>query len=613
MNWFLRYERAMAAACMSALCALSVLAAPAPEKRVVARMYFDNRAVLDQWASHLDIWEVHHDQGWALAMLRESQYQDFSAQGLRIEQDALRTRQVNELRPLAIPGNGCYRTVEETYADMARLASNYPGLADWMDIGDSWEKISSGGSAGYDLYALRLSNKALPGPKPAFFLIAAIHAREWTTAETAARLAEYLAASYGFDADVTWLLDFHDVIIMPQANPDGRKFAEQGYYWRKNTDHDDGCSSFPDYGADLNRNSSFKWDPPLGSSTEPCDEVYRGPSACSEPEVQAIQNFAAGLFSDWRGTNDTDAASTNAQGLFITLHSYGEDVLFPWGSSTSPSPNFLGLQTLGRKFGFFNRYNVASSGAGLYLTSGATDDYMYGEKGIASYTFEMGWNFFDNCGTFSNEVYPDNLPALLYACKAARRPYMEPSGPDSIRLAVAPSTVSNGAAVLLSATVDDTRYSSGEASQTVAGAWFSIDEPPWSSSAVLRAMSAADGAFNAAQENVQATFVASNLSGGRHLIYVQGSDAGGARGVPSAVFLDVGGPEAVLQPPAGGTAAIQWRSLTNTLYEVARSTNLLAGFSTLTSRVPANVSGLNVVTDAPAGGAVFYRVGAVQP
>ena len=39
-----------------------------------------------------------------------------------------------------IPDYPCYRTVEETYADLADLAAAYPDLASWNDIGDSWDK-----------------------------------------------------------------------------------------------------------------------------------------------------------------------------------------------------------------------------------------------------------------------------------------------------------------------------------------------------------------------------------------------------------------------------------------------------------------------------------------
>ena len=43
-------------------------------------------------------------------------------------------------------GYACYRTVEETTADLAQLALANPNLAQWIDIGDSWDKGREGGT-----------------------------------------------------------------------------------------------------------------------------------------------------------------------------------------------------------------------------------------------------------------------------------------------------------------------------------------------------------------------------------------------------------------------------------------------------------------------------------
>ena len=43
--------------------------------------------------------------------------------------------------------------------------------------------------------------------------------------------------------------------------------------------------------------------------------------------------------------------------------------------------------------------------------------------------------------TFENTILPDNLPALLYAAKVARTPYLTPAGPDALDLAATPGAV----------------------------------------------------------------------------------------------------------------------------------------------------------------------------
>ena len=75
--------------------------------------------------------------------------------------------------------------------------------------------------------------------------------------------------------------------------------------------------------------------------------------------------------------------------------------------------------------------------------------------GVAAYTFEMGNDFFQECPTFEQTIYPGNLPALLYAAKAARRPYTVPSGPDSLAVTTAPTLT--GAPALLELPVDHPR------------------------------------------------------------------------------------------------------------------------------------------------------------
>ena len=100
----------------------------------------------------------------------------------------------------AIPGYSCYRTVEGTYATAEDIASNYPDLANWTDIGDSWEKANNLG--GYDIFALKLTNNNTDpvGGKPVFFANCAIHAREYATAELCTRFAEMLVQGYDNDA-----------------------------------------------------------------------------------------------------------------------------------------------------------------------------------------------------------------------------------------------------------------------------------------------------------------------------------------------------------------------------------------------------------------------------
>jgi carboxypeptidase T len=514
---------------------------------LVAKVSFTSREDLNGLAGRLDLTAaVDNEKRTVEALLSPEEFDALVASGRKVELLEEPTRTLNAPRTQdmglkGISGYTCYRTVTETYTAMAQLPSSYPNLAEWKDIGDTWDKVTAGGAAGDDMRVLILTNRSRPGPKPRFFLMGGIHAREYTTAELATRFAEQLVSRYGTDADATWLLDYHELHVVVQANPDGRRIAETGASKRKNTNTTQGSCNSTTWGVDLNRNSSFDWGGG-GASTSACNETYRGRAAVSEPETQALQSYIQSIFPDQRGTGATDAAPADATGLLISLHSYGGYVLYPWGATTTPPPNATQLRTLGRKFNYFNGYQACQVASCLYEATGSTDAYSYGELGVASYTFEMGNAFFESCSSFENTILPKNLSALTYAFKAARRPYQVGAGPDATTLALSASTVSQGTNVTLTARADDTRYGTNggtEASQAIRGARYSLDAPSWVAGTPTYTLSPVDGTFNATAESVQATVFTSGLAPGRHTLFVEAQDSQGNWGAPSAIFLTV--------------------------------------------------------------------------
>jgi carboxypeptidase T len=518
----------------------------------VVRAYYQDQQMVNDLASWLEPWEVHHVQGYIVVGVDKEQYDRLLDAGFRLEIDPLLTAQMNQPhlalpgQTSGIPGYPCYRTVEETLAEIDSIVAAYPTLASKIDIGDSWDKTEPGAPSGYDLVVLKLTNSAVPMPKPKAFIMGSIHAREYAPAELATRFALQLVSQYGINADITWLLDYHEIHLLLQSNPDGRKQAETGLSWRKNTNQNY-CSPIPNYrGADLNRNFSFQWGCCNGSSPNECDITYRGPSAASEPETQAVQTYVRNQFPDLRGPGLGDPAPADASGIFLDLHSYSELVLWPWGFTYAGAPNQTALRTLGRKFAYFNQY-YPEQASGLYITDGSTDDFAYGERGVAAFTFELGTSFFQDCSTFENTILPNNLPALIYAAKASRTPYLTPAGPDITSL---PDNLEaqSGSSLYLQATVNDTRYNSQngtEPSQNIAAAEYYIDTPPWvtSPTPVAHPMAASDGAFNQKIESVNALVDTQGLSIGRHTLFVRGLDAAGNWGAVSAAFLQVTAPD----------------------------------------------------------------------
>lgn len=511
----------------------------------VVRIEFDDRGAVDALVQQIDVWRILYDKGYLEAAVGPPEIRELVAEGFRLELDEPKTRTVARLGiPLesqgsGIPGFPCYRTVEETIATAEAMVAAHPDLATWTDIGDSWEKTQNP-EAGWDINVLRLSQSAVPGPKPVFFAHFAVHPREYTTAELGTRFAEMLVDGYGTDPDITWLLDHHEIHLVLQANPDGRKRAEVGLLWRKNTNNDY-CSNTNDRGADLNRNFTFEWGCCGGSSGSQCDLNYRGPVPASEPEIQALQNYASSIFPDQRGPDLTDPAPPDATGVALDIHAAGQLVLWPWAFTTATAPNGTAFATLGRKLAFFNGHTPLPT-SDFTTADGDSLDHYYGELGVAGLAYELGTFFFENCSSFESQVLPGNLDSLLYAAKTARTPYLTSAGPEAMGATATPMMVTTGDLVLLAATVDDTRFNNSngtEPTQTIATAEAFIDLPPWAGGAIPLPMAASDGTFDEGIEAVEVNIDTTNLSAGRHMLFVRATDTAGNEGIVAAAFLDV--------------------------------------------------------------------------
>ena len=513
---------------------------------VMARVYTQDRERLLQLGNDYDLWYYLWREGYALIRSDRDRLPADAQVDVAMSESLKQTAQVFRGTG-TIPARTCYRTVEKTYADLQQLATDQPGLAQWVDYGDSWEKDQVLG--GYDLSALILSNQSIAGPKPVLMVMAAMHARELSTAEVATRFAELLFNGYGTDPDITWMLDYFEVHILPQQNPDGRKMAEGECTvscfpgWRKNTNQNYCGPASSSRGADLNRNSDSSFWGGASSSGSACNDTYRGPSPSSEPETLAVETYAASVFPDFRDAlpNDlTTPADEESDGVFISIHSAGDIVFYPWEGVNDLPPNLAGLRGLAQKMGHATTF-AACQNCFIGTASGTTVDNVYEKLGIASYTYEIGSSFGESCTGFESTVLPRTLDGLLSAARHSRRPYQTSLGPDVLDVEL---TSVGGGNLNLLATADDTRRAvngGGEpldASQAIAAVRYSIGEPPWLASSVFD-MSADDGTFDEASEVALATINKADVGTGKKLIYVFAEDADGNQGPPSAVWADL--------------------------------------------------------------------------
>lgn len=556
-------------------------------KTLVMRVYFRDRAERDRLAQELNAEEVPTTGGYLTVLGDRDLYYDLTARGLRVEIDENSSRNLSDPQILRDTFYGGYKTVEEIYAFLDQKVAQFPDLVEKIDIGDSWCKANPGSCVlpspwnGYDLFVLHITNRNIPGPKPVFWADGNIHAREIATPEVVMRMIDYLLNNYDTNADVHWLVDYHDIWLMPEVNPDGHHIVEAGgggnspYYYRKNGDNvgGGGCSwpptPFDHFGVDNNRNFPFKWGCCGGSSGLVCDQTYRGTSAGSEQEDMAIVNKIRTLVPDQRGPGDTDPAPITATGVYQNIHTVASVNLFTWGWTTTQMPNYAETRNIAAHMAAPNAggngYPYGSIIEELYPVDGGSIDWAYGELGIAAFSTELSGGDFlpsysciDNPGCGSSQgIWPENRGMLLYLAKIARTPYLTSHGPDANTVVTNPPSVPQGVPSQLTATINFA-WSNNAFSQNVGAAEYYIDTPPWAGGTAIPM----NGTFNSPAVAVDATINTASLSLGRHVIFVRGrgvSDFQGFQtwGPVSAAFLDVtGGGTPTPTPTATATATV---------------------------------------------------------
>lgn len=289
---------------------------------------------------------------------------------------------------------GGWRTYQEILDAMDLLASTYPAIVSpRFQIGSSHQ--------GRGIWAMRISDNPSvdEAAEPVAWFDALHHAREPMSAESLLMFAEHLASGYGLDGDITRMVETRNNVFVPCCNPDGYEYNRQtdpygGGMWRKNRRNNGGGS----YGVDTNRNYGWEWGPQWsGSSGDPNSDVYRGPSAFSEPETQAVR----------------DAMALHPPGMAISAHTYSNLWLYSWGYSTVYTSENSAFRWYGQQFAANNGWPYGTVWELLYTANGGANDWHYGQHGTFSFTPEIGSS---GDGFWPS---PSRIPALYEAVEPA--------------------------------------------------------------------------------------------------------------------------------------------------------------------------------------------------
>lgn len=335
-----------------------------------------------------------------------------------------------------------FLNVVEIESALVALASAYPTLAELITLPYFTAE-------GRQSHAIRIGSRHCY--RRTVLIISGTHAREWGGPDICINFVTDLleawaggtGLSYGGTsfsaAQMQSILDGVDLIVFPDINPDGRHHSQTSYsMWRKNRNPASSGGQANRIGVDINRNYDFLWNFPVAfhpsaqaagtlASTDPGSDLFHGTGPFSEAETKNVR----WLFQQFPKIS-----------RFIDIHSYGGDILHPWGDdenqTSTPGMNFMnaawngqrGLQgDLYREFiamsdlaglqGVGNTMNSAISGVRghsytvvqsfflpgwiTYPTSGASDDWAFSRHyadptrpNVLGYVIEFNktWTFF---------------------------------------------------------------------------------------------------------------------------------------------------------------------------------------------------------------------------
>ncbi|CAG7719516.1 unnamed protein product [Allacma fusca] len=260
-----------------------------------------------------------------------------------------------------------YFSTEENYAWLEGLAQNNSNVQ-VLNIGNSTENRV--------IKVVKISSGPSNATRPALWIDGTIHAREWIATTTATYAINQLVNNASAHRQI---LDNLDIYILPIVNPDGYEYSRTtDRLWRKTRSI---LANTTCRGVDANRNFGYKWSGE-GNTINKCSLTHQGAAPFTEPEAQAVRDFILGSNVNWQG--------------FITLHSYSQLWMTPWGYTKDLPSNYQEMMRVANKSVAALKavhgttYEAGSAANILYESEGTSRDWAKGVPNITYvYTIEL--------------------------------------------------------------------------------------------------------------------------------------------------------------------------------------------------------------------------------
>ncbi|TMS11876.1 carboxypeptidase O isoform X1 [Larimichthys crocea] len=278
-----------------------------------------------------------------------------------------------------------YHSMPEISKWMSQMQTDYPDLVHIVDYGKTYEKRT--------ISLLKIGQNT-GAKKKAIWMDCGIHAREWIAPAFCQYFVREILKAYKTDPKIQDMMKNMDFYVTPVLNMDGYIYSwSTDRLWRKN--RSPGPASCNCSGTDLNRNFDANWGT-IGVSDDCCSNIYCGTGPVSEPEAQAVTYFVGSRKEDFL--------------CFLTIHSYGQLLLVPYGHPNYTAPNYQELMDVGLaaadaiKKVHGKDYTVGASPDVLYPNSGSSRDWARMSGIPLAYTFELRDN-----GTFGFKLPEDQI------------------------------------------------------------------------------------------------------------------------------------------------------------------------------------------------------------